>query len=163
MLREVLETASLEDFAGGLARAARLRVCVFDRHGRLVVASPGTNDFALLTRHVLERLPESLAFVPVPAHDPPGTVAFVESRAVWYVLAPVYVDDRREGFVGVGEFRDGPPATDRWPLAERTGGVDQATLQQAWEKLPPLDRRGHAHAVVTARLAARQVADWVRR
>ena len=163
MLLEVLETASLEDFAGGLARAARLRVCVFDRHGRLVVASPGTNDFALLTRHVLERLPESLAFVPVPAHDPPGTVAFVESRAVWYVLAPVYVDDRREGFVGVGEFRDGPPATDRWPLPERTGGVDQATLQQAWEKLPPLDRRGHAHAVVTARWAARQVADWVRR
>ena len=38
--------------------------------------------------------------------------------------------------------------------------MDRATLLHAWEKLPPLDRGGHAHAVVTARWGARQLAEW---
>jgi len=163
MLREVIDTASLEDFVYGLARAARLRVCVYDRHGELIVASPADNDFALLTRHVLQRLPANMPLTPVPAHDPPGAVAFVESQAIWYVVAPVYADDRQAGFVAIGEFRAQPPSPEHWPLPPGTHGLDRTILQRAWEKLPELDRRGHALAVVTARWGARQLAQWGRR
>ncbi len=163
MLREVIDLASLEDFVRGLARAARLRVCVYDRHGQLIVASPADNDFALLTRHMLDRLPNRLNLVPVAAHDPPGTVAFVESQAVYYVVAPVYGEDNRiAGYVGIGEFRERPPAPDQWQLPDGTG-VDRETLRQAWEKLPVLDRGGQSHGVAAARWGARQLAEWGRR
>ena len=163
MLREVIDIASLEDFVSGLARSARLRVTVYDGHGQLVIASPPESDFALLTRHVLERLPPNLALTPVPAHDPPGLVAFVESHAVWYVVAPVYADGQQAGYVGIGEFRERAPTAEQWNLPDGSEGVDRPTLLHAWEKLPPLNRGGHAHAVVTARWGARQLAEWGRR
>jgi sigma-B regulation protein RsbU (phosphoserine phosphatase) len=164
MLREVIDMASLEDFVSGLARAARLRVCAYDSHGQLIVASPPDNDFALLTRHVLDRLPPHMDLVPVPAHDPPGAVAFVETEAVWYVVAPVYAEDHRvAGYIGIGEFRDTPPTAEHWQLPEGRRGVNRDTLAQAWEKLPLLDRRGQAQSVVTARWGARQLAEWSRR
>ena len=163
MLREVIDIASLEDFASGLARAARLRVCVYDAHGDLIVASAADNDFALLTRHVLDRLPANLPMTAVPAHDPPALVAYVESRGIWYVVAPVLADDQRAGYVGLGEFRESPPPLEAWPLPPATSGIDHTMLQRAWEKLPRLDRGGHAHAVITARWAARQLSEWGRR
>jgi serine phosphatase RsbU (regulator of sigma subunit) len=164
MLREVIDIASLEDFASGLARAARLRVCMYDRGGQLIVASPADNDFALLTRHVLDRLPPHIDLVPVPAHDPPASVAFVESEAVWYIVAPVYTEDHHvAGYVGIGEFRDRPPASEQWQTPAASRGVNRQVLTQAWEKLPPLDRRGHSHGVVTARWGARRLAEWSRR
>jgi len=164
MLREVIDTASLEDFVSGLARAARLRVCIYDRHGQLVVASRAENDFALLTRHVLDRLPPHMDLVPVPAHDPPGAVAFVETQAVWYIVAPVYAEDHRiAGYVGLGEFRDQPPTAEQWKLPAGSHGVNRDTLLHAWGKLPVLHRGGQAHGVVTARWGARQLAEWSRR
>ena len=163
MLREIIDIASLEDFVHGLARAAQLRVSVYDRRGDLIVASPAQSDFALLTNHVLDRLPAGMVLTPVPAHDPPGTVAFVESEAVWYVVAPVYVDDRQAGCLGIGEFRDTPPTDAHWQLPPGSAGPDRATLCRAWEQLPPLDRRGTSRAVVTARWGARQLAEWGRR
>ncbi len=164
MLREVIDIASLEDFVSGLARAARLRVCMYDRRGQLIVASPAENDFALLTRHVLDRLPPNMNLVPVPAHDPPGSVAFVETEAVWYVLAPVYAEDHHvAGYVGIGEFRDEAPAAEQWHTPAASRGLNRELLVRAWEKLPPLDRGGHSHGVVTARWGARQLAEWTRR
>lgn len=163
MLREVIDIAALEDFVSGLARAARLRVCVYDGQGTLIVASAADNDFALLTRHVLDRLPPHLPMTRVPAHDPPASVAFVESRAIWYVVAPVLGEDQHAGYVGLGEFRDGVPSTTQWPLPDVPGGLDHATLLRAWETLPPLERSGHTRVVVTARWAARQLAVWCRR
>jgi len=160
MLREVIDIASLEDFVSGLARAARLRVCIYDGHGELIVASSGNNEFARLTGHVLGRLPANLTLSPVPAHDPPACVAFVETRGLWYVVAPVYIDDQQAGFVGIGEFRDRPPADGQWELPLTARNVPDGALRQAWESLPVLDRRGDAHAVVTARWGARQLAEW---
>ncbi len=160
MIREVIDTASLEDFVSGLARSARLRVCIYDDHGELIVASAAGNDFGLLTNHVLDRLPGDLTMIPVPAHDPPACVAFVESRGVWYIVAPVYIDDREAGYVGIGEFREEPPAAEQWPLPPGNQRVNHATLQRAWETLPRLDRSSRAHAVVTARWGARQLAEW---
>ncbi len=163
MLREVIDIASLEDFVRGLARAARLRVCIFDQAGELIAASAGDNSFAQLTGHVLTRLPAALHWTPVPAHDPPATVAFAESRGIWYVVAPVLADDRARGYVALGEFRDPLPAPPSWDLPDGPRTPDLATLRSAWESLPLLDRGGAAHPVVTARWAARQVAEWVRR
>ncbi|MEW6250500.1 MAG: GAF domain-containing SpoIIE family protein phosphatase [Planctomycetota bacterium] len=184
MLREVIEIASLEDFVNGLARASRLRVCVYDHHGELIIASPPVAEYARLTGQVLRAIPRGLALSPVPAHDPPGRVGFAESGGVWYVLAPVYDEDRVAGYMGIGEFRDGttgparPPArlcgagtatAQGLPAADEVGAggnpaeIDLAALRCAWEKLPPLDRSGHAQAVVTARWGARQLAEWARR
>ncbi len=163
MLREVIDIASLEDFVSGLARAAGLRVCIYDGHGELIVASAGSNEFARLTGHVLGRLPGKLDLIPVPAHDPPGCVAFVESRGVWYVVAPVFIGEKQAGFVGIGEFRDGPPADDQWDRPATARALPDGALRQAWEALPLLDRRGQGQPVTTARWGARQLAEWAHR
>lgn len=163
MLREVIDIASLEDFVSGMARAARLRICAYDGHGELIVASAGNNEFARLTGHVLGRLPLPLTLTPVPAHDPPAGVAFVESRGVWYIVAPVLGDDQHVGYVAVGEFRAEAPSPEQWSLPETTRALDANALRHAWELLPPLDRAGHGHAVVTARWGARQLAEWSHR
>lgn len=160
MLRELIDIASLEDFTSGLARAAGLRVCLYDDRGTLIVASAGNNEFARLTGHVLPQLPATLEFTRVPAHDPPGTVAFVENRGVWYVVAAIHADEHLLGYVAVGEFRDQPPADEQWPLDRSSSGVDHEMLRRAWATLAPLDRSGRAHPVVTVRWAARQIAEW---
>lgn len=163
MLRELIDIAWLEDFVSGLARSSRLRVCVYDARGELIAASFANNPFARLTGHVLGQLPGGMTMTAVPAHDPPGSVAFVESRAVWYVVAPVYADDRQLGYVGVGEFRDRAPADGQWALPEHARALDGERLREAWEGLPPLDRGGQSHAVVVARWGARLLAEWCRR
>lgn len=163
MLREVIDIASLEDFVSGLARCAAVRVCLYDRRGELIVASSGNNEFARLTGHVLGHLPAELPLTPVPAHDPPGHVAFVASRGVWYIVAPVYVDDEPAGYVGIGEFREGEPPPDQWHTAGTIRPIDHDVLRFAWETLPLLDRGGQSIPVIAARWGARQVAEWCRR
>jgi sigma-B regulation protein RsbU (phosphoserine phosphatase) len=163
MLREIIDIASLEDFVSGLARIARLRVCVYDSRGELIVASYSNNDFARLTGHVLRLLPANMQMTRVPAHDPPGHVAFVETQGIWYIVAPIYLEDGQAGFISVGEFRDTRPALDTWKPATNRRGIDETALLRAWESLPPLDRSGQSHPVITVRWAARQAAEWCRR
>ncbi len=161
-LREIIDIAWLEDFAAGLARAARLRVCIYDADRSLVLATAANNLLARLTGRVLGTVPAQLTLTPVPAHDPPGVVAFVSHNGVWYVLAPVYVDDQLAGHVAVGEFRDQPIRVEDWQPQEGPP-LDPAEIISAWESLPPLDRAGHSHAVITARWGARMLAEWCRR
>ena len=163
MLREVIDIASLEDFVSGMARSARLRVCVYDSRGELIVASPSSNEFGQITGHVLGRLPANMPLVPVPAHDPPGHVAFVESRGVWYVVAPVYGDGGNAGYVAVGEFRERQPAPEQWAQSEGYDHPDYEALLAAWQALAPLDRSGHSQPVVSARWGARQLSEWCHR
>lgn len=163
MLRELIDTAVLEDFSHGLARSTGLRVNVFDARGSLIVASPAVNDFTKLTGWTLGTLPHDLELVPVPAHDPPGHVAFVQRSAVWYVVAPVYADDRQAGFVALGEFREQSPSGADWRQAQSAAGEDLTTIIRVWESLPLLDRGGHSRAVVAARWGARLLAEWCRR
>lgn len=163
MLRELIDTAHLEDFAGGLSRGTGLRVAIYDSHGELIVAGPTHSDFARLTGWVPGTLPRDMALVPVPAHDPPAEVAFIDRHGLWYIVAPVYAEDRRAGYVSVGEFREHSPAGEHWQQAQRTAAVDMNQLVQAWERLPVLERRGDSPAVITARWGARQLAGWVHR
>lgn len=160
MLRELIDTAVLEDFASGLARSSGLRVCVYDADGELLVASAASNDFARLTGWVLGHLPPHMTFVPVPAHNPPAQIAYVEHVGVWYVVAPVYVEDQPSGYVAVGEFRGHTPAGETWRKAHAAAAVDLNDLVQAWDTLPPLDRSGLAQPVVAARWGARMLAHW---
>ncbi len=162
-LRDLIDIAWIEDLAGGLARASGLRVCVFDADGTLIVASASNNDFARLTGHVLGTLPRNLELVPVRAHDPPGQVAFVASRGVWYVAAPVYVDDSAVGYVAVGEFRAEQPPLDEWRTTVGAANPGVEELRRAWETLPALDRSGTGRVVGSARWGARVLAETCRR
>lgn len=163
MLRDLTDTAWLEDFAGGLARAAGLRVCVHDSRGGLIVASAAQSEFARIAGQALGTLPADLRMVPVPAHDPPAKVAYVDCGGVWYIVAPVYVDDADAGFVAVGEFREQSLSGDQWQQAAERAGADLPTVIRAWEALPVLDRSGTSRAVVTVRWGARLLSDWGRR
>jgi sigma-B regulation protein RsbU (phosphoserine phosphatase) len=160
MLRELIDLTRLEDFVHGLSRAAGLRVCVYDSRGGLIVASPPASEFARLTGRMPGTIPAGISMTPVPAHDPPGAVAFLGDRGLWYVAAPVYVDDRQAGWVSVGEFREESPSGEQWRTVAAAAQTDMASVIQVWERLPVLDRRGNAHAVVTARWGARLLAEW---
>lgn len=162
-LRELIDIAWLEDFASGLARSALLRVCVYDNDGRLIVASAANNQFAQLTGHVLDQLPPNLKLERVPAHDPPAAISYVQSRGVWYIVAPVHADEHCVGYVGVGEFRATPPADDVWRTAGGPAGPALEQLRELWSQLPLLDRSGMSHPTVTVRWGARLLAAWVRR
>ena len=163
MLRELVDTAILEDFVSGLARSSGLRVSTYDAHGQLIVASPANNDFAKLTGWTLGQLPPNLTLTPVPAHDPPGHVAYVHRHGVWSILAPVHLENHEVGYVGVGEFREHSLAGDEWQKAQRAAGADLAVVIRAWENLAELDRNGAAQSVITARWGARLLAEWCRR
>ena len=163
MLRDLIDTALLEDFAGGLARSTGLRVCVYDDEGRLLAASPASGRFAHPSGPPLDRLPHALELTPLPADEPPASVAFVESAGVWCVVAPVYVGDTPAGYVAVGEFR--APASPNAPVNPDTAIATPETDEprQAREALPVLQRRGDFPAVRTARWAARMLARWCAR
>ena len=163
MLRELIDTAILEDLVSGLSRSAELRVCVYDSRGGLIVAGPASNDFTRLTGWTLSTLPSDMVMTPVPAHDPPGHVAFVHRNGVWHVAAPVYVDDQQAGYVAAGEFREHSLSGEDWHDAQTTTGLDITAVIRAWESLPPLDRSGHSHATVTVRWGARLLSEWCRR
>ncbi len=163
MLRDLTDTAWLEDFAGGLARAAGLRVCVHDSRGGLIAASAAQSEFARMTGHAPGTLPADLRMVPVPAHDPPAKVAYVDCGGVWFIVAPVHVDEADAGFVAVGEFREQSLSGEQWRQAAERAGTDLPTVIRAWEALPVLDRSGTSRAVVTVRWGARLLSDWGRR
>ncbi|MBU0641050.1 MAG: SpoIIE family protein phosphatase [Planctomycetes bacterium] len=163
MLRELLDLALLEDFAHGLARACRLRVCIFDVTGQLVAASPAASRFARLTGHRPAVIPAHPKMTRVPAHDPPGSVAFIASGPVWYIVAPVYLERKRVGFVGVGEFRPPAPGADQRHHRDEPLVSDSEEVQRAWMGLARLQHAGNARPVVTARWAARMLADRCRR
>jgi len=152
MLRELIDISWQEDFVRGLSRASGLRVSTHDSRGALIASAGPLSGLARLTGRELKVLPPGLRLTPVPAHDPPAAVAYVEHQGIWYVAAPVYVDDQQAGWVSVGEFRDGqaPPG-------------DLPEVAGLWEQLPVLDRRGDSHAAVTARWGARLLAEWCRR
>ena len=163
MLRELVDLTLLEDFVHGLSRACGARVCVYDSRGGLILAPPTQNEFTKITGWVPGAIPAGLSMVPVPAHDPPGAVAFFADRGVWYVAAPVYVDERQVGWVTLGEFREGSLSGDEWHAAAGVAQRDINDVIAAWEKLPLLDRRGSSHAIVTARWGARLLSEWTRR
>lgn len=163
MLRELIDTAVLEDFVAGLAQAAGLRVCAYDAGGRLLAVSAATSAFAKLTAHppgALSRRPELIA---LPADAPPAKVGFTEFTGVWYVFAPILLEDQHAGLAGVGAFRDGELSRECRAEIAFAARVDEATVQTAWEGLPTLKRTGDSHAVVTARWAARLLSNWCRR
>lgn len=163
MLRELIDTAWLEDFVSGLSRAAGLRVCVYDPRGALLAASMSNSDFAKLTGYVLGALPGGLTLTPVPAHDPPGHVAYVDGQGVWYIAAPVHVDEADAGWVAVGEFREQSLSGEQWRQAAAAANADIPAVVAAWETLPLLDRSGASRPVVSVRWAARLLAEWGRR
>src|SRR5262249_51665559 len=77
MLRERVDIATLEAFAGGLAAAAGFRTPASARAGALITFPPPRSQFALLGDHVLRVLPQPLTMTPLPANEPPAAVAFV--------------------------------------------------------------------------------------
>lgn len=162
MLRELIDKAVLEDLTSGLAQAAGIRMALFDLHGELICASPACTPFARLRDCVPRSLPRPLELLPLPAADPPARVAFVEHLSVWYVVAPVFLQDQTVGFVAVGEFREPSAPLSPALLASPGAAPDLAALTRAWEKLSPLQRTGNTHAVATARWASRLLADRCR-
>ncbi len=163
MLRELLDISLLEDFVRGLSRSAGLSIATFDSRGHLITASEAQSDFARATGWRLDQLPLPLRLVPVPAHDPPGAVAYVGHQGLWHIAAPVYVDDRLAGYVSLGEFREHSPSGQDWQNAQQATLLDLNQLIPLWEQVPALDRGGQTRAVVTARWGARLLADLCRR
>jgi serine phosphatase RsbU (regulator of sigma subunit) len=108
-------------------------------------------------------LPSRLELVAVPAHDPPAQIAYVPDRGVWYLAAPVHIDDQDAGYVAIGEFREHSPSGDDWRFIAQTAKADLPAVIQAWEALPLLDRGGTSAPVVAVRWGARLLADAGRR
>lgn len=148
MLRELIDTALLEDFVSGLAAGSGLRVCAYGVNGDLIAAAPAAGQTGIpLPAHLPPRLElEAVA----PASEPPARLAFVEHAGAWTVVAPVYVHENVVGFVGIGAFRDPTQARE---LADANVPANLAAL-------PLLDRRGDARPVALARWAARLLAEW---
>src|SRR5262245_1245828 len=160
MLREKLDVAILEDFVGGLARTSGHRVAVFDSHGVLITTSPPTSEFGLLTDSALSVLPRPLDLRPMPADEPPASLAFLAHHGVWSIIAPVHLGERLAGYVAVGEFRD---ARSPAPIPSDSLHVELDQWLRAWDALPMLERSGDARGVITARWAARMLSEWSRR
>lgn len=164
MLRELVDIALHEDFVRGLARSIGLRVGVYDAAGGLIAAADPMSEFGQLSGCGMETIPAGQMMTSVPAHDPPDCVAFVENGGVWYVAAPVYMeDDQRAGWVAVGEFRERITPDPRWREAAISAGGTLSSVTAAWQRLPLLNRSGSSQVVIAARWGARLLSEWCRR
>lgn len=158
MLRDLLDLALLEDFADGLAHAARLRVGIFDAAGQRITAAPVARNAAGDPTHLElaespelpAALPAKLELSPVRAHQPPGRVAFVADNGLACIVAPVQLEDELAGYVACGPFRD---------PASRSA---QGAFSEPGPTLLPLERGGESWSVSLVRWAARMLADWCR-
>ena len=149
MIQELIDIAVLEDFAGGVARAAGMCLSIFNSRGGRVAASDAehSNCGALPQ---LENLPQRLSLKNLPpAHEPPASVAFVSEGDLTWVVVPIYVNRRVVGFVGLGPLRETEQR--RAPRAADAGATAEPPL---------LVRRGDSRAVVLARWASRFLAGW---
>ncbi len=153
MLRELIDITFQEDFVHGLSRVTGLRVGTYDADGGVIVVGGQLSGYARLAGRTLGRIPAGLTLTPVPAHDPPATVAYIDHQGSWYVAAPVYCDDQLAGWVAAGEFRD-PADPPELTLPE---------VRVLWERLPVLDRSGTSAVVIAARWGARLLAHWCQR
>ncbi len=137
MIRDFLDTAWLEDFLDGLTHTTGLGHYVFHQHGGLV-ARPEAHANVARERE-LTQLPADLNMSPLaPADAPPAEIGFVTMHDACYVIAPIYIDDHRGGFVAIGPFADADGAGAGTPL-------------------PRLERIGSAPGVVGARWTARML------
>ncbi|MFH1747588.1 MAG: GAF domain-containing SpoIIE family protein phosphatase [Planctomycetota bacterium] len=163
MLRELIDIALHEDFTRGLARSLGLRVSIHDRRGEMITAADPLGELCQSDADRMKTIPTGAPMTPVPAHDPPGMVAFVENHGAWYVAAPVYVDDQQAGWVAIGEFREQVEVPSQWRNSILEAGGTVADAKAAWERLPILNRDGSSHVVIAARWGARLLAEWCRR
>ncbi len=162
MLAELIDRVAVEEIIGGLSRATRLRIAVFDADGSLLSATPPQTTLLLLSHVHVRDLPAALSFQPVDALDPPTHAAFVEQHGLWFIVTPVRVRDELAGYVSVGDFRAAGAAEPPEALARALASIDPHRLRRAWEALPELPSGGDAQPIVTARWAARLIADWCR-
>ena len=160
MLRQLVDIALLRDFVRGLARSLGLRVGVYDARGESIIAADPMSESGRLSACGMQRIPPEPTMTNVPAHDPPQSVAFVESHGAWYVAAPVAVDGERIGWVALGEFREQPRPPAEWKQAALATGATDASVAAAWQRLPLLSRSGSSNIVVAARWGARLVSEW---
>ncbi len=149
MLRELVDTALLEDFVDGVARAAQIRVSAYDLQGQIIATSRDTL-FTPEGRSIapLRALPQALAFTPVPAHDPPAQVAFITEPPLQHIIAPVLLNEQRAGYVSVTWHSGIPPA----PFD--ADAEDDVEAQAARMDDRPLR---------VARWASRMLSEWSRR
>ena len=149
VLGELIDTAVLEDFAGGLALAAGVRASVYGARGRLIATAEPRGNLQSASP-LLEELPQRLALRKLlPAREPPASVAFVRHDQLMTLVVPVHVNKSVAGFIALGAFQDPKrrpdPADDSGPTA-RTA--------------PALEQHGDARPVVLGRWASRMLADW---
>lgn len=161
MIRELIDTAVLEDFVAGLTRAGGLRVVVYDPDGRRITGAAASGGLGLLADGLLQVLPRPLEMTRLPAGEPPASVAFVEQHGVWQVVAPVHLQEDIAGYVGLGDFRAARAVAPPPPVGSDPP-IDAEAWTRAWESLPLLERSGDARVVTTVRWASRMLATWCR-
>ncbi|MFO0837964.1 MAG: GAF domain-containing SpoIIE family protein phosphatase [Phycisphaerae bacterium] len=147
MLRELMDTALLEDFVDGVGRAAGVRVSTFDLKGEII----STSRDALIGpdgRPVTptRALPQAMQFTPVPAHDPPASVAFLTDGPLEHIVAPVLLNERRAGYVSVSRVAP--------TRVQSAGDASDEDGQSA---------RENARALRAVRWASRMLSEWCRR
>ncbi len=152
MLRELIDTAVLEDFLSGIARAGGLRASAYSPRGRLIATSTGTpeDDPA---NPVLRALPQRLEMMKLlPAHEPPAAVAIVPHGRRCTLVVPIHIRRQVAGFVALGAFRNDRPGGRAGAVPDADGAAPAGT--------PLLERRGDALPVILARWASRMLAAW---
>src|SRR5205814_6283663 len=115
------------------------------------------------TGQVLGMLPVGVQLIPQRTDEQPASIGFLEDRGVWYVIAPVYCDDQKVGYVAVGEMRGPEMPSTVSGNPNNLPAQDIAARADAWKRLALLERYPDALAVSTARWAARMLSDWCRR
>ncbi len=152
MLRELLDIAVIEDFAGGFARSTGLAVCVYDAAGtRLALARPDDEPRPPSDPPAL--IPPGAEFVALRAAEPPARVAFLGDAERPFVVAPVHVDEQLAGYLAAGPVEPGSLGT---APAQRVPPESESTPRPA---LPP---RGESWEIQATRWGSRMLAGWCR-
>ena len=159
MLRELIDTTTLEEFVAGLALESGLTIRVYDGDGLYIFSTLPTTEFGWLTAGGGARLsPRCLSRMTADLNDDDVYIERID--CLRRLLAPVVIAGETIGFIAVGEFGGPNLSVSRAQRLSARFGVAADLLRRRWRQLRRSKHERHGRDARTTRWLARTLGGW---
>ncbi|MCH7870898.1 MAG: SpoIIE family protein phosphatase [Planctomycetes bacterium] len=162
MLRELIDTTTLEEFVAGLALESGLSIRIYDDDGLHLFSTMPTSEFGRLTAGSRSHLSPA-AISDLTADLPDIDVRPARIDGLTRLVASIVVAGEAIGFVAVGEFGGSPLSAAQVRRLQSRHDVDAVRIREYWSELRRVDPADDARDQRTTWWLARTLSGWCRR
>lgn len=163
MIRETCDLIWLEDFLSGVAPQEPVGHFAFDSRG-VFYAGAVPASLGLAAEQVLPQFAPTIEFERLETHAyGAAEIGFVERHGLWFVIAPIHLEDEIAGFAGIGPFRNKKLAAEAEAVWGALVTPPITDADDLWFRLLPLSRSGDWDPVRRVCWLARTLTEWSRR